>query len=40
MSSYIFSNTNVKYIRIKAYRNSKTEAITPEYGARIILKQQ
>lgn len=40
ISSYIFSNINVKYIRIKAYRNSKTEAITPEYGARIILKQQ
>lgn len=40
INSYIFSNTSVKYIRIKAYRNSKTEAITVDYGNRIKLKQQ
>ena len=39
ISSYVLNNTNVKYIRIKAYRNSKTKAITTEYGKRIIIKQ-
>ena len=40
ISSYVFTSTNVKYIRIKAYRNSKTEAITTDYCKRIIIKQQ
>lgn len=40
ISSYVFTSTNVKYIRVKAYRNSKTKAITTDYGKRIILKQQ
>lgn len=40
ISSYVFTSTNVKYIRVKAYRNSSTKAITINYGARIILKQQ
>lgn len=39
ISSYVFTSTNVKYIRIKAYRNSNTEAITVDYGNRIKLKQ-
>ena len=40
ISSYVFTSTDIKYIRIKAYRNSKTEAITTDYGKRIIIKQQ
>lgn len=39
ISSYVFANSNVKYIRVKAYRNSKTKSITTDYGKRIILKQ-
>ena len=39
INSYVFANTRVKYIRIKAYRNSSTKAITTDYGNRIIIRQ-
>lgn len=39
INSYVFANSRVRYIRIKAYRNSTTKAITTDYGNRIIIKQ-
>ena len=39
ITSYVFTNSRVSYIRIKAYRNSFTKPITTDYGNRIIVRQ-